>query len=224
MPKGRQTGEVDEQATVDRLQDLLDSHLCCGVRHGGGGSQASLAKLNELLGEEQAVPMQRFRPNLVVAGTQPWEEDDWETYTISGPAHSPCKFSATMPCDRCKVRLSKPEVAPCGCWRCHAHATAARHALLTSAKSAPLSGVGMFRNRCTVRLLFYCWSEGSCSQSRGSEFLIPSRHAKQLCCGACGHFSAAYPWWPTEPWHPSLSSTMAALERLTSTRHVGHNS
>ena len=68
--------------------------------------QASLAKLNELLGEEQAVPMQRFRPNVVVAGTQPWEEDDWETYTISGPAHAPCKFSATMPCDRCKARAS----------------------------------------------------------------------------------------------------------------------
>ncbi len=68
--------------------------------------QASLAKLNELLGEEQAVPMHRFRPNVVVAGTQPWEEDDWETYTISGPTHSPCKFSATLPCDRCKARLS----------------------------------------------------------------------------------------------------------------------
>lgn len=76
------------------------------LRHRDCGMQASLAKLNELLGEEQAVPMHRFRPNVVVAGTQPWEEDDWETYTIWGPSHSPCKFNATLPCDRCKARLS----------------------------------------------------------------------------------------------------------------------
>lgn len=65
--------------------------------------QASLQELNKLLGEENAVPMERFRPNVVVTGTLPWEEDDWETFTLSGPAHAACKFWAVMPCDRCKA-------------------------------------------------------------------------------------------------------------------------
>ncbi len=67
--------------------------------------QASLQKLNKKL-EGAAVPMERFRPNLVVAGTEAWEEDDWESFTVSGHGHAPCKFSATMPCDRCKARWS----------------------------------------------------------------------------------------------------------------------
>lgn len=73
--------------------------------------QASLQKLNEKLGEA-AVPMERFRPNLVVAGTEAWEEDDWESFTVSGPGHGPCKFSATMPCDRCKARQSMTNDSP----------------------------------------------------------------------------------------------------------------
>jgi uncharacterized protein YcbX len=67
-------------------------------------AQASLKKLNEVLGEGQAVPMERFRPNLVLSETEaPFAEDAWDTFTAKGPSHSPCKFRAVMPCDRCKV-------------------------------------------------------------------------------------------------------------------------
>ena len=62
-----------------------------------------MEKLNEELGHEAAVPMERFRPNIVVTGTRAFEEDDWETFTVAGPGHAPCKFHAVMPCDRCKV-------------------------------------------------------------------------------------------------------------------------
>ena len=65
--------------------------------------QASLESLNGVLGEGQAVPMHRFRPNVVVSGTQAFEEDDWDTFTVSAPSHAPCKFKSVMPCDRCKV-------------------------------------------------------------------------------------------------------------------------
>ena len=69
--------------------------------------QASLAGLNEKLGKEEALPMNRFRPNLVVTGTgAPFEEDAWEAFVIEGASHEPCKFLATIPCDRCKVACS----------------------------------------------------------------------------------------------------------------------
>ena len=44
--------------------------------------------------------MHRFRPNVVVSGTQAFEEDDWDTFTVSSPSHAPCKFQSVMPCDR----------------------------------------------------------------------------------------------------------------------------
>ena len=105
LHKARQVGRLNKQFAVGHASSPSVQPRVLFVKRGGTGLQASLAKLNELLGKEQAVPMERFRPNVVVAGTQAWEEDDWETYTLSGPAHSPCKFSATMPCDRCKARL-----------------------------------------------------------------------------------------------------------------------
>lgn len=69
-------------------------------------AQASLQGLNEALGKEEAVPMKRFRPNIVVNDTgEPFSEDAWEAFTVQGPGHTPCKFSAVVPCDRCKVPL-----------------------------------------------------------------------------------------------------------------------
>ncbi|HEX5543029.1 MAG TPA: MOSC N-terminal beta barrel domain-containing protein, partial [Micromonospora sp.] len=46
------------------------------------------------------VPMSRFRPNVVVAGAEPWAEDEWlgRRIRIGG-----VDFRAVKPCDRCVV-------------------------------------------------------------------------------------------------------------------------
>jgi uncharacterized protein len=63
-------------------------------------SEASLADLNDRLvaqGEE-AVPMNRFRPNLVVSGCDAFTEDTWTRFRIGEVV-----FRAAGPCSRCVV-------------------------------------------------------------------------------------------------------------------------
>jgi uncharacterized protein YcbX len=59
-------------------------------------SQASLNDLNSRLAEP--VPMNRFRPNLVLEGCTAYEEDLWATVTIGS-----ISFRVAKPCSRCKV-------------------------------------------------------------------------------------------------------------------------
>jgi len=57
-------------------------------------SQASLDDLNSRL--ETPVPMNRFRPNLVVSGCEPFAEDSWKQIRIGE-----VEFDVAKPCDRC---------------------------------------------------------------------------------------------------------------------------
>ena len=57
-------------------------------------SQAALDQLNAKLA--QAVPMLRFRPNLVVAGTAPHAEDGWRRIRVGTT-----EFDVVKPCTRC---------------------------------------------------------------------------------------------------------------------------
>lgn len=59
-------------------------------------SSASLRDLNSRL--EQPIPMNRFRPNLVVSGCEPFAEDQWKRISINGLVFNVCK-----PCARCTV-------------------------------------------------------------------------------------------------------------------------
>ena len=59
-------------------------------------AEPSLAWLRERAGEEFG--MDRFRPNLVVGGTDPWEEDTWSTIRI-GEAQLQC----VVPWPRCTI-------------------------------------------------------------------------------------------------------------------------
>lgn len=59
-------------------------------------SQASLDDLNERL--PAPVPMNRFRPNLVVSGCAPFAEDDWRRIRIGG-----VEFDVAKPCSRCVI-------------------------------------------------------------------------------------------------------------------------
>lgn len=61
---------------------------------------ASLNDLNRriIAGGGAPVSMDRFRPNLVLEGTEPFAEDRWAGLDIAGT-----RFRATGPCDRCIV-------------------------------------------------------------------------------------------------------------------------
>ncbi|MFE4537403.1 MOSC domain-containing protein [Streptomyces scopuliridis] len=64
---------------------------------------ASLDALNSLIAQgdhpdEGPLPMERFRPNLVVAGASPWEEDDWQRIAVGAVT-----FRVAKPCGRCVI-------------------------------------------------------------------------------------------------------------------------
>jgi uncharacterized protein YcbX len=63
-------------------------------------SEASLDNLNDRLvaQHEEALPMNRFRPNVVVAGCAPYAEDAWPRIDIGGVV-----FRNAGPCARCPV-------------------------------------------------------------------------------------------------------------------------
>jgi uncharacterized protein YcbX len=70
---------------------------------------ASLASLNSLIAEgdraaEGPLPMNRFRPNVVVGGTEPWAEDDWQRVRIGEVT-----FRVPKPCGRCLVTTTDQE-------------------------------------------------------------------------------------------------------------------
>jgi uncharacterized protein YcbX len=58
-------------------------------------SQASLDDLNARLASP--VPMNRFRPNIVVAGCAPFAEDGWQNFTVNGIAFSGVKLGLRCP-------------------------------------------------------------------------------------------------------------------------------
>jgi uncharacterized protein YcbX len=59
-------------------------------------SEASLDDLNARMGAP--LPMDRFRPSIVVAGAPPWAEDFWRRIRIGEAV-----FRIVKPCDRCIV-------------------------------------------------------------------------------------------------------------------------
>lgn len=67
-------------------------------------SESSLEDLNSKL--EVAVPMNRFRPNLVFSGTEPFAEDLWKEIRIGG-----LSFYVVKPCARCVMTTIDQEFA-----------------------------------------------------------------------------------------------------------------
>jgi uncharacterized protein YcbX len=70
-------------------------------------SQASLDDLNARLPEP--IAMERFRPNLVISGCAPYEEDRWRTLEIHGVT-----FHVAKPCARCTVPTVDPRTGERG--------------------------------------------------------------------------------------------------------------
>ena len=63
--------------------------------------EGSLQDLNQRL--EAPVPLERFRPNFVIAGTPAFAEDSWRTIRIN--QHM---FHVVKPCDRCAITTVDP--------------------------------------------------------------------------------------------------------------------
>lgn len=80
-------------------------------------SEASLAQLNEWIaqtarerGDTAApLPMQRFRPSLVINGTEPFAEDAWTEVTVGA-----CVFRVAQPVDRCVMTTVDPPTLASG--------------------------------------------------------------------------------------------------------------
>lgn len=78
-----QAGTDDQVSFADGYPYLLTSY-------------ASLRALNERLGS--AIAIDRFRPNIVIEGTEPFEEDRWTTVRVGEAV-----FLVAEPCLRCSV-------------------------------------------------------------------------------------------------------------------------
>lgn len=74
-------------------------------------TEASLAALNDVVAERSEgahppLPMTRFRPNVVIAGSQAWAEDDWRRIRIGDSV-----FRAVKGCARCVITTIDPDTA-----------------------------------------------------------------------------------------------------------------
>lgn len=88
-------------------------------------SRASLQELNARLQEkgEDALTIERFRPNIIIRGDEPWSEDSWKTVRINGSESGPLVGALTRAngaaldidvaarCARCQVPNVDPDTA-----------------------------------------------------------------------------------------------------------------
>ncbi|TJZ44070.1 MOSC domain-containing protein [Streptomyces piniterrae] len=75
---------------------------------------SSLDALNSLIAQgdhadEGPLPMNRFRPNVVVDGTAPWAEDEWRSVRVGEVV-----FDVAKPCSRCVVTTTDQRSAERG--------------------------------------------------------------------------------------------------------------
>lgn len=72
------------------------------------GSLDSLRDLNARIKTRggEAVPMDRFRPNIIVEGAEPYEEETWRLIEVGG-----VHLHLTIPCRRCMITTLDPESA-----------------------------------------------------------------------------------------------------------------
>ncbi|MEV0372085.1 MOSC N-terminal beta barrel domain-containing protein [Streptomyces sp. NPDC050636] len=75
---------------------------------------SSLDALNSLIAQgdhadEGPLPMNRFRPNVVIDGTAPWAEDEWHSVRIGEVV-----FEVAKPCGRCVVTTTDQRTAERG--------------------------------------------------------------------------------------------------------------
>ncbi|OQD68610.1 hypothetical protein PENDEC_c033G03929 [Penicillium decumbens] len=76
-------------------------------------SEASLSELNTRLCQrgEDAITVERFRPNIVIRGERPWSEDSWKTVRISAENKASLVLDIVARCARCQVPNVDPDTA-----------------------------------------------------------------------------------------------------------------
>lgn len=74
-------------------------------------SEASLDDLNSRMAVP--LPMNRFRPNIVVRGCAPFAEDGWADIEVAN-AHGPVRFGVVKPCARCAITTTDQATAERG--------------------------------------------------------------------------------------------------------------
>jgi uncharacterized protein YcbX len=94
MPDSTRRMSNERYAGPGKLVGFADGYACLAM------SESSLADLNARLvaKSHRALPMNRFRPSIVVAGALPYEEDAWKEVAIGDAV-----FRAAKPCGRCQV-------------------------------------------------------------------------------------------------------------------------
>jgi uncharacterized protein YcbX len=90
MPESTRRLSNPLHAGDDKLVGFADGYAFLVI------SEASLADLNGRLAHP--VPMERFRANIVVKGTQPFAEDGWGEFAVGGAV-----LRMAKPCGRCQV-------------------------------------------------------------------------------------------------------------------------
>jgi uncharacterized protein YcbX len=83
------TRPVDPRYSINNEQvSLADGYPCLII------GQSSLDDLNQRM--KEPLPMNRFRPNIVFTGGEPYEEDEWKNFRIGQN-----RFFGVKPCSRC---------------------------------------------------------------------------------------------------------------------------
>lgn len=100
-PNPRRTAPTDRVSLADGYPVLV-------------ATEASLAAVNDWIAagpraDEGPMSMTRFRPNIVVAGTDAWSEDGWRRLRIGEAV-----FRAVKGCDRCAITMTDPDTAERG--------------------------------------------------------------------------------------------------------------
>jgi len=94
MPDSTRRESNPDYAGKGKLVSFADGYACLAT------SESSLADLNARLMAKghRALPMNRFRPSIVLAGSRAYEEDGWKRIAIGEAL-----FGAAKPCGRCQV-------------------------------------------------------------------------------------------------------------------------
>jgi len=103
MPDDTRRPVDEDYARADDIVSFADGFPLLVV------NRASLETLARDAGSD--VDVRRFRPNVVVAGAEPWAEDDWRVLAVGDGAARSLTLRTPKPCARCSIPGVDPETA-----------------------------------------------------------------------------------------------------------------